>query len=521
VTADSAPVRPSSVRPSSVRPSSVRPSSVRPSYATASQPVILGLVLLAGAVSLLTMALATSDQPVHAVVWGGLSLAAGAAGFMCLISAGRGPGLGLARWRIGSWTLLWYGVAFGLASITFAAPQTGIAAQIALTSVLRALWVVGAGLSLWVLGYLAGPGRGIQNLAGRGLRALGSHFSDEVRSPAAPWLLYAIGSAARVVTAVTSGHFGYVGDAASAVSTATSYGQVLALLSLCAPLAVAAAALQVFGERVKGARLTLAVLFLAELGVGAASGNKQSYITVLLAVAIPYSAARRRLPKTAIVFGIAVFLLIVIPFTAAYRNAARGGQATLTTSQAISSAPAILRQTVSPRNIETAFPASTAYLLQRIREIDSPAIIVQRTPQQIGFQDPAQLVEGPLAALVPRAIWADKPIMATGYTFNEQYYDSTPTVYTSAASTPVGSLYQYGGWIPVLAGMLVLGSLVRLMDDSLDIYKNPHAVLLVLLLLPNLVKSEAGWVDLIASIPGTIVIWLFACVFTFRARRPG
>jgi hypothetical protein len=505
VTADSVPVPPSGVRPSS---------------ATASQPVILGLVLLAGAVSLLMMALATSDQPAHAVVWGGLSLAAGAAGFMCLISAGRGPGLGLARWRIGSWTLLWYGVAFGLASITFAAPQTGTAAQIVLTSVLRALWVVGAGLSLWVLGYLAGPGRGIQNLAGRSLRALASHLGDEVRSPAAPWLLYAIGSAARVVTAATSGHFGYVGDPASAVSSASSYGQVLALLSLCAPLAVAAAALQVFRERIGGARLTLVLLFLTELGVGAVSGNKQAYVTVLLAVAIPYSAAHRRLPKTAIMVGVLVFLIVIIPFTAAYRDTARGGQATLTTSQAIKAAPGIFRQAVSPRNLETALPSSASYLLRRIREIDSPAIIVQRTPQQIGYLSAVQVVEGPLAALVPRAMWADKPIMATGYTFNEQYYGSIPTVYTSAPSTPVGSLYQYGGWIPVLAGMFVLGCAVRLIDDSLDIYRNPHAVLLVLLLLPNLVKSEAGWVDLIASIPGTIVIWLFACFFTFRARRP-
>jgi hypothetical protein len=485
----------------------------------ATRPVILGLILLGCAVSLLTAALAALDRPTHALVWGGLALAAAAAGGMCLISAGRGHGLGLARWRIGSWTLLWYGLAFGLASITFVQPQTGTAAQIATSSVLRALWVVGAGLSMWVLGYVVGPGRGIRNLTNRWLRALGRRFSGDVRSLGAPWVLYAVGSAARVTGAVTTGHFGYVGDVASAGTTATGYQQIVALLTLCAPVAVAVAALQVFQERIPAARLTLVLLFVAELVASAASGNKQSFITTFLAVAIPYGAARRRLPKTAMVLAMAVFLLIVIPYIAAYRQAARGAQATLTTSQAIGAAPDIFKQTVSTQNLATAIPVSMSYLLQRIREIDSPAIIVQRTPQQIGYQSPVQLVEGPLAALVPREIWPDKPITDAGNTLNRQYYDTAPTIYSAAAPTPVGSLYQYGGWIPVLAGMFVLGCAVRLMDDTLDIYTNPHAVLLVLLLLPNLAKSEQGWTDLLANTLQTIVIWLFTVALTFRARR--
>ena len=112
-----------------------------------------------------------------------------------------------------------------------------------------------------------------------------------MRSPLAPWILYAIGTAARIATAVTTGRFGYVGDVQSAVTTASGYQQGLSLLSLCAPLAVAAAALQVYRERVPGARVTLTVLFLAEIAFGAAAGGKQSFIITILAVAIPFTAA--------------------------------------------------------------------------------------------------------------------------------------------------------------------------------------------------------------------------------------
>ena len=75
---------------------------------------------------------------------------------------------------------------------------------------------------------------------------------------------------------------------------------------------------------------------------------------------------------------------------------------TLTPGQAVSTAPEILRQTVTGNSATSALSSSITYLLQRIREIDSVAIIVQRTPQQIGFRSPLQLIEAPLAGIVPR-----------------------------------------------------------------------------------------------------------------------
>ena len=356
------------------------------------------------------------------------------------------------------------------------------------------------------------------------MAALDLRFAPEVRSPLAPWILYAIGTAARIATAATTGLFGYVGNVQSAVTTASGYQQLLGDLGLCAPLAVTAAALQVYRERVPGARVTLTVLFLAEIAFGAAAGGKQSFIITILAVAIPFTATRHRAHKGLLAFtALAVtgltFLLIVVPFNHSYRSAARSPSGTLSARQAFDAAPSILAQTIGTGNAGGVLSSSATFLLSRISEINNPAIIMQRTPSEIGFANPMQLVEAPPAALIPRAIWPGKPILDTGYKFNQIYYEVPATVYTSSAITPVGDLYRHGGWIPVIVGMFLLGSGMRLLDDVMDVYGSPHCAFLFLLLFPILVKQEGDWVGTLAGLPGTLLIWLFATYLTFRKRE--
>ena len=486
--------------------------------AVAPRWMIAATVCVAAAFVLCAETLATSAVPVHAVIWGSLALACYAMGLLFLVGAKDVNGLGLSRWKIGPWILTWYGLAFGLATVTWSQPQTSIAAQIAVSSVLRALWLVAVAMTCWIVGYAIGPGYPIRRLADRVIASMGRHLSGRVRSPFTPWALYAIGLAARAASTATTGRFGYVGDASSAVSSATGYGQYLSDLSVFAPLAVCTAALQVYRERMPGARATLTVLFLSELAFGAAAGVKGSFIITILAVMIPMSAARHRLPRAAVLICIFVFLMIVIPFNQAYRSAARSGSATLSVSQAISAAPGILQQTLTGQNPIKVLPNSVTFLTQRMREIDNPAIVMQRTPGQIAYSSPAQLIEAPLLDMVPRAVWPGKPILATGYQFSQQYYGLPASLYTASAITPVGDLYRHGGWIPVIAGMFLLGCGVRLLDDVLDVRSNPHAIFLVLLLLPTLVTGEQDWATFLASIPATLLVWLSATALAFQPR---
>ena len=293
------------------------------SPAIESRNLILGLVFGAAACVLFYEALETSDLPTVAVAWGGAALATYIIGLMLLICASQGGRLGIiARWKVGPWLLLWYAATFGAATITWNQPQTsGVVNEIAVSSVLRAVWMVTFGITAWFLGYLIGPGQVITRVGQRAVAALGRRFTAEIRSLVAPWILYAIGLSARLVSAASTGLLGYVGNVSSSVSSASGYQGILGALTLCAPLALAAASLQVFRDQIKGARITLAVLFMTEVGFGAAAGNKLTFVVAVLAVIIPFGAVRRRLPRIAISGLVITFLVIVVPFNQAYRSA--------------------------------------------------------------------------------------------------------------------------------------------------------------------------------------------------------
>jgi hypothetical protein len=479
--------------------------------------LVNSFALLAMAVVLLMEELTTAYMPTQAVIWGSLALVAYLLGLFCLLGNGQSPILGLARWQFGPWTLLWYALTFGLASIAWNKPQQPPADQIAVNSVLRALCLVAVAMTLWTIGYLIGPSQPIRRGARRFMEALANYRTSRVRGRSTPWVIYAVGVSARVLTVVTTGRFGYVGDPASALSAATGYEQVLSELSLLCPLAVCAAALQLYRERLPSAWATLMILFVLELAFGAAAGGKGSFVIALLAVVIPMSAMRRRLPKFAVIGGLIIFMLVVIPFNHAYRNAVRGGPALLSTSEALNEAPTLLWQAVTAQGPLDTFIDSTTYLLQRVQEIDGPAIIMQLSPGQIPFISPSQLIEAPLAGMIPRAVWPDKPISSPGYEFSQQYYNIPSSIYTASAITSVGDMYRHGGWIPVIIGMFLLGCGIRLLDEVLDIRDNPHAIFLILLLFPNFVQGELDWTSLVAGLPATLFVWLLAISLVFRA----
>jgi threonine/homoserine/homoserine lactone efflux protein len=67
--------------------------------------------------------------------------------------------------------------------------------------------------------------------------------------------------------------------------------------------------------------------------------------------------------------------------------------------------------------------------------------------------------------------------------------------------------------------MFLLGCGVRLLDDVMDVRGNPHSIFLFLLLFPTLVKQENDWIGMLASTPGTLLVWFVAIYLTFRKRE--
>jgi hypothetical protein len=478
--------------------------------------IIGGLLLLAAAVTLVAVA-RWSTAVGGQLLCGALALGAFCASLLALMSAVAGyGGLGLRTWRIGPWSLAYGAFAFGLATISWIGPQTGTAAQILPRSVLRALWLIAVAMALFTIGYCVVP-RVARSLGRLASGTLNARFTDDVRGPSVPWILFGAGAAGQLGVAVTSGHLGYVGLGATPQAAVVGYSQFLALLGECVPLAVAIAALRAYRTRLPGAWATLAVLFAGAIVAGAVAGGKTSFIVVVLAVAIPRTVTRGRVPAALLAAAVAIFLLVVIPFNQDYRAVARGA-VMLSTRQAVAAAPAIAGQVVANDLSPSVLAQSADYLAQRIRTIDSPAIIMQRTPGQIPYSNPGQLAVSPVIDLVPRILWPGKPVLNVGYQMSQEYYQLPPEVYTSSDITPEGDLYRHGGWVVLIVGMFLIGCCARVVDEVADLRRSAHGMFLIILLFPGLVQAGTDCATLLAGIPATAVLWLGTVWLSFRRR---
>jgi hypothetical protein len=479
---------------------------------------VAAAVLAAAAAVLLAVAL-SAPLPAQAADWGAVALAAWCGALLAACAAlSHRSGAGLAQWKLGCWFLLWCALTSGITTLT---PLTGLAAQIGPSSITRAEWLTAVAAAAMAAGYCAVPRRGAVAKGGQFMRRMGTRRPGVIAGPLAPWLLYGAGTTARLAAAVLTGRLGDAGDPATAVVSAAWYQQALADAAYACPLAVAVAGLRAFRQQAPGAKAALAVLLAAECAFSAVSGSKGGIVTAAVAVAISYASAGRRMPARLVLGAVAFFLVIVIPFTAAYRSGIHGGTAaadgqpavSLSPAQAAAQAPAIAGNALAAASLST-LGASAGYLGQRLQEIDAPAIVVQETPSQIPYTSAAQLPEALAADVIPRALWPGKPIIDPGYQFTVAYYGDDHLTYS--AITPQADLWRYGGWVPVIAGMALLGWLMRVLDDVLDIRRYPQAALLVLLLWPMLAAPEGPFTTTLAVLPGLVLTWLVACAAVFR-----
>lgn len=423
---------------------------------------------------------------------------------LCVVTALPQGADGIARWRLGPWYLLWTALTFGVAPLTWLMPPTGSSRQIVITSVIAAIVLFAASIVPWTVGYCAGVPRVVRGVAGRGLALLMRGSTPAIRGGAMPWVLYGVGTAARLFTVVITGRFGYVGDPSVVVSQAGPFNHVLQMVSTLTLFAVAAAAYRAFSETTRGSRLTLWTLVSMEVVVGSLAGGKQSFLLSVLAVLIPYGALRGRLSMRVLLTGAVLFLWVAVPFNTAYRQVVRGETSTLAPAAAVAAAPKVLSAAVADRPVGEAMSASWIQMLQRVRMLDSVAITIQKTPETIPYRSPVEFASAPVVGVVPRALWPDKPLLTNGYKFSQEYYGTPSGMYTSAAITPLGDLYRHGGPLTVVVGMVLLGMAARLFDTLFRPERDPRAICFLLVFLPMLLRADIF--NMLVSIPSGVVL---------------
>lgn len=486
-----------------------------PQHTTQRPPVGLFLVLTGATIALLPLA-----QPSEAV---GLVLAVTAVVVLALgglfLTTKGAPWRALVRLDLMPWWLVYTAVTFGLTSLAWLKPQTGTSAIIRQESVTPAVLMVAVSIVAFLAGAFSGCAIVVQRplaaVARWSLRGAGAGM----RTPSIPAIVYAVGFVARLWR-IGAGTYAYLGDARRALSEPSSGNQLLAQVENFTHYGLVLMALNAFAlRRTLGSRILFWSALAVEVVFGAVSGVKGELVVTFLAVGIGCVAAGHRIPIRAVVIFAAGFLLLV-PANLAYRQ-----EIVTTVNSGSGSAldvvgrlPTLARDSLAGQGSFSTLRESVAFAAQRLREIDNVALIMQRTPGEIPYRQTTGLLVGPVAGMVPRAVWPDKPILSTGYEFSQQYYNLPPSIYTASAVTVQGDLYRHGGLPVMIIGMLLLGAVAKA-AQAVYAHGDPRLSVLYAGLFLQLTNVEIDVVSLAVSTVQVIVVLAILTKVSFGRRR--
>ncbi len=415
----------------------------------------------------------------------------------------------LRVFRFGPLFAIYYTLVFGIFSIGWLSPQTGSASLISPSAVASSVGLITIGLSFWTFGYSFGLPTIFRRATSATVDFIFPGYDWTLRFPTVPIFIYFIGTLARLYQLLT-GQYGYLQNASAALSSPSSTGHLLSVLTDFCQLGLILSALDAFTiSKSFRSKLIFRVLFIIEILNGLYSGNKQEIIVPILTILITIIYSFKRVSKKSMVFSI-LALLIIFPLITSYRSAIRNSSTiVVSNSTAANSLPTVIMSTFSGLTPREMFINSPSLIASRLREIDNIAIIRQKTPSSIAYKSWTHLIEGPAVGWIPRAIWPSKPILSTGQTFSEEYYDIPPTLLTASAITTPGYLYQHGGIIPLFIGMFIIGALMQTFDVEINPTKDHRRLLLFIPLLTTLIKFESDTTNLILSIFTLFfVVWL-------------
>ncbi|MDP5183840.1 hypothetical protein QOZ88_14465 [Blastococcus sp. BMG 814] len=421
---------------------------------------------------------------------------------------------GLALLRLGPWICVGFGVVFGLASLVWLAPAEGTRAVTDPAFLVPAALLALAGLASFALGYAFTPRilKTVVNRANAGLQGpvLGSP------GPASVLTLWGISVLAQV-GAMLSGSFGYLSDPSAALGATSSLPAVLALLADVGLLSTLLAAWWYAGERNGGALALLVYVVLTQVALGLFAGLKESVIIQFVAVFLGYGV-RRRVRFLPILIAASLVVVVIVPLITQYRLSVLVGSGRLSPAQVLET---ITVDDLAASTSDTSMTESMEQFGQRLSRVGDVAVIMQKTPEVVPYQSPVDLAAGPVLGLIPRSLWAGKPVLDAGYRMSSVYYGLPPGVFTSNAMTPYGDLWRHGGPWVVALGMAILGMLVRAIDErNGDPRTDPRLLFLPMLLFAPLVKQEMDYLGLWASLVGVVVVATISARMVATMSRP-
>ncbi|MEK6274454.1 MAG: O-antigen polymerase [Actinomycetota bacterium] len=232
-------------------------------------------------------------------------------------------------------------------------------------------------------------------------------------------------------------------------------------------VALAFAAFRAFGmsdrARARPDLVLLAVLVILQFGEGLLHGSKVQYILPrLLVVVFIYALFHHRMPiKWVLVFVIATALSV--PVTEQFRVISSQSSAERNAAALVVGAAS---ETVQDIDGSTAMALDT--LNRRARQIENVAVILRDTPSVFSHTNGNALPNALAIALVPRVLWADKPIFDGGRSFPQLYLKQATNSRSNTGPSHIGDLYRNFGLVGVILGMGLFGAIFAALGRLTD-----------------------------------------------------
>ena len=478
----------------------------------------LGLVAVGAWISLVVLNLPDASPQIVSELWLSVvgAVTVGIGGFV--LARRRLGAIGAPRWlRIGPLFTIYYTLVFGVFSLAWLKPQTGVTSLVEPSQVPPAVALCTIGLACWVIGYVGGAPAVIRRSASSFVGRFFPEANWTFRFPTISIVVYLIGFAARLYQLQNS-QFGYLQNAGAALTSPSGLGELSALISDFAQFGLVMAALDAFVvSKSFRSRTILLLMLLTEISTGLFAGSKQLVVESLVIVGIVAVYAYGKVSKRGAVIAVLV-ILFIFPLVTAYRASIRGASTTsVATNQAATSLIRTLESTVSNLTPRLLLIDSPAQIADRLREIDNVAIIRQKTPVAIPYLPWTDLVIDPAVDWIPRILWSSKPVLSTGQAFSEQYYQIPQGLITASAVTIPGDLYRHGGVLPLCLGMFIFGGIMFTFDSAIDPSRDLRRLVLFVPLLVVLLYSED---DVTTTLLGILGLFIAASIAGWIAFLP-
>lgn len=269
-----------------------------------------------------------------------------------------------------------------------------------------------------------------------------------------------------------------------------------------------------------------ASMLIGEFAWGLVSGSRLRMLLPIAAAVAAMSYLGRPMGLRRMVVILAVFALVVFPFTTAFRQA-YFGRLTSVQRDGVEASTIVDSLTEAANENDDTSDAEGPFevLAERLHGLTSFSLIMRYTPERHDYFFGVPLLIIPLQILVPRAIWPEKPeVSPFAPIFHEYYWGLERGSNTSIAMTQIGDLWVNLHIFGAIAGTYFFGAILALIFRRLRygiVTRSVFPSLVFAVHLPQLLQGfEVSFDFTMTALPKSLLVYFIVAWILARRRAP-